>query len=355
QQLDYTISEKHALKLSMAPTFAYRTGDDLLVAGEIDPALDEGHLFNWVTGIEYTSNWLDKRLENIAFVKNYRQNIRIESFDQSTEETRIEERSMGNFGAGNGLKFNWSSRLFTKLSYEFAYRLPRQDEIFGDGQLIAQNLELRPESSHNINLQWRYANVPGAHDSWQVQGNFFLRRIDDLIFLLVDQNDFGSFRNVWSATSQGVELSGRWEGLIEGLTLSANTTYQRYFNTSDTGPFVDFKGDRIPNTPYLFANGAADYQLRDVFAERDRLSFFWNVRYVNAFFVSWESAGLQQFKAEVPNQTIHAAGVTHRMNIKNVQNALTVEVQNLTDTKVFDLFGVQRPGRAFYLKSTIQF
>jgi len=30
----------------------------------------------------------------------------------------------------------------------------------------------------------------------------------------------------------------------------------------------------------------------------------------------------------------------------------TAEVQNLTDARVFDFFGVQRPGRAFYLEVT---
>ncbi|MEM6736076.1 MAG: hypothetical protein AAGC64_13695, partial [Bacteroidota bacterium] len=102
-------------------------------------------------------------------------------------------------------------------------------------------------------------------------------------------------------------------------------------------------------------NGAAEYQLQDLLKKNDNFSIFWNVRYVNSFFVGWESAGLQQFKAEVPNQTIHTIGLTHQMSIKDIQNALTLEVQNLTDAKVFDLFGVQRPGRAFFIKSTIQF
>lgn len=355
QQLNYAISDKQVLKLSVAPTYAYRTGNDLLIEDDVDPALDDRYLFDLVTGIEYTSHWLDERLQNIAFVKNYRQGIRIESFDQSLEETIVDERSTGNYGAGNGLKFDWSSRFFTKLSYEFAYRLPRQDEIFGDGQLIVQNLELRPESSHNVNFQWRYSNKEKSITAWQFQGNFFLRQVDDLIFLLVDQNDFGSFQNVWSATSQGVELSGKWGDFIKGLAISANTTYQRYLNASETGPFVDFKGDRIPNTPYFFANASAKYEMTGVLKRQDRLSVSWDVRYVHSFFLSWESAGLQQFKAEVPNQTIHAAGITHRMNIKSIQNALTLEVQNLTNAKVFDLFGLQRPGRAFYIKSTIQF
>ena len=361
QQLTYTISNNHALKFSVAPTYAYRTGDDLLMQGGFDEALDDGYLFDLVSGLEYKADLLDQRLQNIAFVKNYHQNLRIESIDPSVEGTLVNKRSVSNYGAGNGLRYTWSPRFSTKLSYEFAYRLPQQDEIFGDGQLIVENRELRPESSHNVNLQWNYRNKVQSNVEWQLQGNFFLRKIDDLIFFLIGSNgtvlggNFGSFQNILSATSQGFELSGRWEGLIKGLTVSANTTYLEYLNTSDTGPFVDFEGDRIPNTPYLFANGAATYQIKDLLKKNDNLSIFWNTRFVNSFFVGWESAGLQQFKAEVPNQTIHTVGITHRVNFRKLQNAVTLEVQNLGNTKVFDLFGVQRPGRAFFIKSTIQF
>ncbi|MEM6895655.1 MAG: carboxypeptidase-like regulatory domain-containing protein [Bacteroidota bacterium] len=355
QQTTFYINERHSLNLSLAPTYGFRTADDLLIDGPFDPALDEGRLFDFVSGLEYRAELFKGKLENVAFIKNYRQNVRIESLDPSVDQVLVDERSVGEFGAGNGLRYEWSERFSTKLSYEFAYRLPRLDEIFGDGQLILENLELRPENSHNVNLQWEYANRETARVQWQLQGNFFLRRIDDLIFLLVSPDNFGSFQNVWSATSEGVELGGSIRNIIKGLTLSANTTYQEYRNTSETGPFQSFKGDRIPNTPYFFANGAAEYRFEDLFKEGDNLSTFWNLRYVEGFFLGWESAGLQQFKAEVPNQTIHAVGVTHRMNIKNIQNALTLEVQNLTNAKVFDLFGVQRPGRAFYIKSTIQF
>ena len=361
QQLTYTLSNQHRIKLSVAPTYSYRTGDDLLVDNERDDARDEGYLFDLVSGLEYTSEWLDKRLQNIAFVKSYYQNIRIEAFDPSLERTLTDKRSASNYGAGNALKYTWSPRFSTKLSYEFAYRLPRQDEIFGDGQLTLENLELRPERSHNVNLQWSYENKEKATTEWQLQGNFFLRQIDGLIFFVVSQNsssgggELGSFQNVWSATSQGLELSGRWREFIPGLTLKGNTTYQRYLNTSDTGPFARFEGNRIPNTPYFFANGSAEYRLTDVLQQNDDLSFFWTTRFVDSFFIGWEDAGLQQFKAEVPHQVTHSAGLTHRMNINQLQSALTLEVQNLANAKVFDFFGVQRPGRAFFIKSTIQF
>ncbi|MEM9831567.1 MAG: carboxypeptidase-like regulatory domain-containing protein, partial [Bacteroidota bacterium] len=60
-QLSYTLSERHIFKLSVAPTYAYRTGDDLLIDGEFDPALDEGELFDLVSGLEYTLQLADDK------------------------------------------------------------------------------------------------------------------------------------------------------------------------------------------------------------------------------------------------------------------------------------------------------
>ncbi|MDO5968262.1 carboxypeptidase-like regulatory domain-containing protein [Flavivirga aquimarina] len=356
QQTTYIINDRYSLKLSLAPTYTYRTGDDLLIDGPFDEALDDSYLFNFVTGLEYTANLMEEKLQNIAFVKNYRQNIRNESLDPSLEVININKRSVSNYGVGNGLRYNWSSHFSTKISYEYAYRLPQQNEIFGDGYQVFENLELQPESSHNVNLQWNYHNNYNAVTQWQLQGNLFLRKIDNLIFLVVDPAEgFGSYQNVSSANSQGLELSGKIKDVVKGLSFNANTTYQSYLNTSSEGPFASFKNDRIPNTPYFFANGGAEYQLQNVLKKNDQFSLFWNVRYVHSFFIGWESAGSSQYKSEVPKQTLNTTGITHKVDIKNTRNALTFEVQNLMNAKIFDLYGLQRPGRTFHLKFTTQF
>ncbi|MEM1408595.1 MAG: carboxypeptidase-like regulatory domain-containing protein, partial [Bacteroidota bacterium] len=315
QLISYNISAAHSLQFVVAPTYTYRTADDLLIEGEFDPALDDGYLLNLVSGLEYTSHWLNKRLENILFTKYYYQSLKLESLDSSVERIESDKRDENNYGAGNALKYSWSPRFFTKLSYEYTYRLPNQFEVFGDGLLIQENLQLRPESSHNINFMWNLANKVKSTSEWQLQVNFFLRSIQDLIRPFpITTGESGNAellqnQNIWSATSKGFELSGRWDDLIEGFTLTANTTYQRFLNTSDIGPFVSFEGDRIPNEPYFFANGSAEYELQDIFKKQDRLSFFWNYRYVHSFFIGWESAGIKQFKLEVPNQTTHTAGI----------------------------------------------
>ena len=51
-------------------------------------------------------------------------------------------------------------------------------------------------------------------------------------------------------------------------------------------------------------------------------------------------------------QVTHSAGVSYNFDRYPYRGSATAEIDNLTNAKVFDNFGVQRPGRAFYLKVT---
>jgi hypothetical protein len=82
----------------------------------------------------------------------------------------------------------------------------------------------------------------------------------------------------------------------------------------------------------------------------DTLEPFYNGRYVHAFFRGWESQGLRQFKQVVDAQISHNAGVSWTVSRDVVRITSTVEVDNIANAKLFDNFGVQRPGRAFYVK-----
>jgi hypothetical protein len=50
---------------------------------------------------------------------------------------------------------------------------------------------------------------------------------------------------------------------------------------------------------------------------------------------------------------VHGAGVSYALRTKT-PIVSTFEVQNLLDARVFDSFGVQRPGRAFFLKLSFE-
>src|SRR5690606_15449891 len=70
----WKINTKNQLNLTIAPTFTTRTGDDLYLTS-YDPSTAKRQLLNWVNGLEYKTELLDGKLENIAFLKSYTQGI----------------------------------------------------------------------------------------------------------------------------------------------------------------------------------------------------------------------------------------------------------------------------------------
>ena len=119
--------------------------------------------------------------------------------------------------------------------------------------------------------------------------------------------------------------------------------------------FGEFEGDRIPNRPFLTGNGSVRLRREDLAANGDELSAVWYVHYVHEFFRSWESVGRRDLKAAIASQLTHAVALTYLVERASFALGLTSEVQNLTDARVFDFFGIQRPGRAFYVKTTAEF
>ena len=351
---NYKINENQNISLSSAPTYVSRELDERYIAeGQTtQPANIERSVFTWVNGLEHNWKFADNKIENNLFVKDYIQNVK------ATEDTDglplNRDRESHNFGFGNSLKYQPTKRWLLKASYEWAARLPRPNEVFGNGRLVVPNLGLKPERSHNANLELNYSSLPGSGSNWKLGVNGFLRSTDNLI-LLLGNNEVFSYQNVFSAVSTGIEANVFWESANNRLDAEANFTWQDFRNQSKEGEFNRYKGDRIPNRPYLFANGKVNYRFPKIFEQKDELNLFLGAHYVNEFFRGWGSVGLQEFKDKIPAQFTQNLGVTYQLPIHILESSLTAEVQNLTDEKVYDFFGVQRPGRAFYIKLTTQF
>ena len=353
--LKYVLGPRHTLSFSSAPTYVTRTGDERRQANPEarDPLTAQRDLFTFINGIEHEWKSADGQLQNIFFFKDYIQNVSAEE-PLPGNRFRNRDRQSHDIGIGNSLRVRLSDQWALKASYEWATRMPRPREIFGNGVLIIPNLELEPERSHNANLELNYRRTLPSGPDWRMSISGFLRRADQLIILLGNDQVF-SYQNVFAATSQGIEMNLVWTSVNDRLRLKANATGQDFRNSSGEGAFGAFEGDRIPNRPYLFANGSARYLVPEVLRANDELSFFVNSRYVHEFFRSWESAGLRQFKQTIPSQLVQNAGLTYRVALGSAQTAFTAEVQNLTNAEVFDFFGVQRPGRAYFVKLTTQF
>jgi len=353
--LRWRVADHHTLAASIAPTFVHRRGRDRTLTDPDlrDPLSARRNVLSLVSGLSYTLDAVDDRLQNQLFAKSYVQVARTEE-PLPSGELEPHASDIVRFGIGDGFRYRLTDWLYAKTSYEWATRLPRADELFGDGVRVAENLELQPETSHNLNLNLALDLRETPAGDWRLDLSGFWRETDRLIVLLGDDQLF-RHQNVFGARSLGIEASAGWTSVGEFIALDANLTYQDFRNSSDEGPFGDYVGDRIPNRPYLFANGQARGQLSNIAADDDELALTWTTRYVHEFYRGWESIGLAAFKQVVPGQLIHTIGLSYLVRGRLVHLSTSVEVHNLSDAQAFDYFGVQRPGRAVYAKTSVEF
>lgn len=341
-----------SLEVSVSPSFTARTGDERIQANPDarDPLTAKRHLLTVVSGVEHQIDAFGDRLQNVIFVKDY-------VYSASSEEVlagnifREREKDKHSLGVGDALRFRFTPWLYAKASYEYATRLPRPDEVFGDGVLVRANLELEPEVSHNANIGPRLELLRSPIGDVTLDINAFLRESDKLIVLLGNDRFF-SYQNVYKARGIGLENGLGWTSPGRHVSLDGTLTWQSVRNASDEGTFAGFEGDRIPNRPYLFASWGARLHFAGMPGSDDALEPFYAARYVHQFYRGWESQGLREFKQVVDAQVTHAAGLSYLFNSDVIRTTTTVEVDNLTDAKAYDFFGVQRPGRAVYLKLT---
>lgn len=350
--LELNASPRHAVRIALAPTVISRDGIDRLRG--VSPVAAQRTLSSLVLGAEYQATLWDGRLDNIAFGKLYTLGARSREPTPVAGAFRELDRPLLRLGAGDSLRLRLLDGLSVKASYEYATRLPRADELFGDAVLTNPNLELLPESSHNANLGLTLASSLTRLGHWRGDVNLFLRATENLIVQLPAFGDRFRNENVLGARSIGAEAAVGWSSPGDFVSLDLNATSFDFRSTRGEGTLAPFVGDRIPNRPSLFANATAVLQWPGLFLAEDRLSLNWFTRFVGNFFEFWESAGTRDSKRIVPAQLLHSAAVTYLVRHERRALSFTGEVQNITDAKAYDFFGAQRPGRAVFFKVTAE-
>jgi TonB family protein len=346
----WTIAPEHKLRLSLTPVFTTRTGDERLQtnAKARDPLSAQRNLFTFVSGLEYEINLFGDRLSNVLFVKDYYYSAQSEERLPGEVYKKRDSRTHSQ-GIGDSVRLRITPWLYTKVSYEFATRMPTPFEVFGNGVLIMANLDLEPEVSHNGNFGPRLELTRTAIGDVMLDVNAFIRDSNKLIVLL-GSDRFFSYQNMYSARGMGVENALSWTSPGSWVSVDGMFTFQDQRNNSTEGPFADFKGDLIPNRPSRFGSWGLRGRVPNLPKESDTLEPFYNGRYMHWFFRGWESQGMRDTKQRIPTQVTHSVGVSYTLRRDFGRITTTVEVDNLTDAKVFDNYGTQRPGRAFYLK-----
>lgn len=352
--LNYEFNKQHSINFNYLLT---RNGnkryDELDLDDEFKPSNDV--LAKHIIGLSYSQSLLSDKLVSTFFLKEYINYVKIEQNDLSWITNAKEmppETTKSNLGYGLATRYNFCEPFALKASYEHTMRLPLARELLGDGSAIYANLALKPESSENFNIGM-FGNIrlaPSHLLYYEVNASY--RKVTDYIHADVSKDG----RTMQYVNVPGVEMKG-----VDGelrysysnfLQLTANCSYQEaydmnQFKEDDGKPSTTYK-NKIPNRPWLYSNTELMLTKHHLFGTGNKLRFGYLYQYVHWFFLGWEGYGALKSKEQIPTQNQHAVTLTYSW--KKDRYNVTMECNNLFDSKTYDNYRLQKPGRSFLCK-----
>lgn len=285
----------------------------------------------------------------LAFVKHYNTSVQgpVNVSTTTTEKFEEKKKSSNTTGYGFATTYHITPSIQVKGSYEQAYRLPSERELFGDDVLESGNSTLKPENSKNLNFNLSYDHTFNDIHNVSFDAGFVYRKTTDYIRRMITMNGIGSSVNHGKVSTMGGDFEARYS-YKNALTVGGNITYQNIRNKerySPTGQELIYYNDRLPNAPYLFGSLDLGYSFRDLIDKGDLLSLGYNMRYVHEFYRDWKSEG---GNITIPEQYSHDINVTY--SLKNGRYNIAFEANNITDELQFDNYSLQKPGRNFNVK-----
>ena len=356
--LDYQLNEKHSFQLTHTFSNYTRRNKNMLITNyPLDSDFMRRVNEKNISGFSYKFT-PSERWNILAFGKYY--NTAVTGpvivtgygsravYEEETHHTQA-------WGYGGATTYQLLKTLQTKISYEKSFRLPTDNELFGDGDLEIGNYKLKPENSNNLNVNISYQPLFKAH-SLLVEAGFAYRYIKDYIIRSIisagaNEGSAGS-RNHGKVLNMGVDATLRYF-YKDVFSVGANLSYMNLRNKeefTETGRPSAIYNDRLPNMPYLFGNADATCNIGSLIAKRDKLSLNYNLFFTEEFFTSWQSEGT---KIKVPRQLSHDVSLTYYTPNKRL--SLSVEAKNITDELLYDNYSLQKAGRAFYAKLSYRF
>jgi outer membrane receptor protein involved in Fe transport len=348
----YRIGERQSLMLNNVLTDFDRNTratayDASLTATDTMPKVSRKN----VAGLSYKFNY-DNKWNVSAFGKHY---LQYSKGPKSTDDGRgytLAEESFTATGYGIAGTVFFLKDLQLKLSYEKAYRLPTDNELFGDEDLEHGSAGLKAENSDNYNLNLSLNKEIGRKHFIYADVGFVLRNTKDYIRRVteaVSNKFFATHINHGYVRNTGFngELRYSYANLF---STGVNVTYQDLRDNekkTQSGARSTTYKVRIPNIPYFFANADAELKLQNFLRKKNHLNIGYAANYVREFTLYFENIGATG-KRMVPSQFSHDLSATY--TIADGRYNVALECRNLTDAKLYDNFSLQKPGRAFYVK-----
>ena len=357
--LNYRLGDAHTFTLNHVLNHFRRANTSLLAKEAAEDAIDKQTMKN-ITGLQYRLA-MSERWNASLFAKYYSLKVRGPiATDSNATEFVPTSRSEDALGYGAAATYLITESLQAKLSYEKAYRLPTIEEMFGDEDLEMGDIGIRPESSNNLNFNLCYTDSYGTLNQhnlyleggaiWRDTKDYIQRNIVDLS----GGKAAASYINYGSVRTWGINLSARYD-YKRWVSVGGNFTYMDVRDNQPTAigssmPNLGY-GDRMPNIPYLFADGFVTLSWHDCGAKGNTLSLTYDNQYTHRFYYYSSRIGSNKDDYMVPDQFAHNISLSY--SLKDGRYNIAAECRNITNERLYDNFSLQKAGRAFYIKLRI--
>ncbi|MDO5970712.1 TonB-dependent receptor [Flavivirga aquimarina] len=342
----YRIDNYNAIKLNISQNYLKRKGEDKV--DEFNYTFQNpNYLHKFYGGISYAYKSNNNKIRASVFAKRfmYKANIKIQPQKEGTLVSN--EQNINKTGYGATFSYKATKNTLIKTSFENAYRLPNDYEILGDGVFVEYNENLEPEKSNNINLG--VLNTSKLKDiRIKSEANIFLRFSENFIQLGASGGPYSQYENIDNVRSQGIEANIDLR-VNKYFAFNVNATYQKIIDRTKlrNGLPNESYNTEVPNIPYFFTNSRITITPLD-FQNKNELSLYLDSRYTKDFFLTSENSGDINTKRIIPSQFLNDVTLAYSMK-KGMYN-LSLSCLNIFDTKAYDNFNIQKPGRSFFVK-----
>lgn len=360
--LAYTILPGHRISLNHKFEKSERKDHDLLNPDR-NRWMTTSDLTTNIWAMNYETELLEGKLRTNVFGKymlyHTRQHVPLaEENGVIIYEANTARRN--NEGFGGTLSYQAIKDGFLIVSAEKSFIMPTDRHVYGEPENnLLPNPDILPEMAVNYNVGARYGMVDLGKHKLSLYGNFFWRNGYDKIILQTREDpaiegrenqieDIQVTQFVNLSKTQSVGFEGEVNYIYDNK-LNAMVNFSKFnslfkVKQDERGNPHSLYNLQIPNEPFFTINGNIQYRLNDVFQQRSALNIYYNTGYVAPFSTIW----IESEWFTTPTQFSHDVGASYRFPQGRLVASL--DAKNILHAEIYDNFGVQKPGRAFYIK-----
>lgn len=360
--LSYYIFSGHRVSLNHKFEKTDRNDQDLLIP-ERSKWITQNTLTTNIWALNYEAELFKGKLKTNIFGKY--------AIYQTDQRAPISETGGGmiyqnstatrdNKGYGGTLSYQAVKNGYLILSAEKSFIMPTDRHIYGEPESnLLSNPDILPEMAINYNLGTRYSFKSSKKHRFILYGNMFWRNGYDKITLQtrtdpviegrenqVEDIQVTQFVNLAKTQSVGFEAEVNY---IYKNKLNALVNFSKFNSLfkvahDERGNPHSLYNKQVPNEPFFTVNGNIQYRLNNIFQKKSVLNVYYSTGYVAPFGTIW----IESEWFTTPTQFFHDIGASYRFPGSKLVASL--DAKNILNAEMYDNFGVQKPGRAFYLK-----